>query len=164
MPIIEGDTLHEDRWQRVPDDAPLPDAPALLSLERLRRDAGPLAGRNAPLGVELPPETSPDAIADWLPRLALVAVRLPKSRDGRAFTQARSLREYHGYAGEIRAVGHVLPDHYAMLLRCGVSSVEVPEGADPAVWAASRRVVDIAYQPGQATEDSLGLLRRRVSA
>ena len=162
MPVLEDGRLRPDDWIVVEDDAPLPDGPAILSLARLRRDAATLAGRNAPLGLALPPETQPAEVAPLLPMLSLVALRLPKSRDGRAFTQARALREHHGFTGEIRATGHVLPDHYRMLLRCGVSTVQLPDGADPAVWTRSADIVDIVYQPARDAGAPLGLRRRRL--
>ena len=161
MPLLEDGRLVADDWVVVADDAPLPDAPAILTLARLR--AEDLTGRNAKLGLALDPATRPEEIADLLPRLSLVAVRLPKSKDGRAFTQARALREYHGFTGEIRATVHVLPDHYRMLSRCGVGTVEVPEGSDPTQWTRSRDVVDIAYQPAQDGGAPLGLRRRRLA-
>ncbi|MFZ4409556.1 MAG: DUF934 domain-containing protein [Paracraurococcus sp.] len=160
MPLLEDGRRVADDWAVVADDAPLPDAPAILTLARLRAEA--VSGRNAKLGLALDPATQPEEIADLLPRLSLIAVSLPKSKDGRAFTQARSLREHFGFQGEIRATGHVLPDHYRMLLRCGVSTVQVPEGADPAVWTRSADVVDIAYQPALDAGAPLGLLRRRM--
>ena len=49
-----------------------------------------------------------------------------------------------------------------MLLRCGFSTVEVPEGTDPAVWDAARKVVDIGYQPALTPDAPLSLLRRRL--
>jgi uncharacterized protein (DUF934 family) len=160
MPLLEDGRLVADEWVAVADDAPLPDAPTILSLARLR--AEDLAGRNAPLGLALDPTTQPEEIADLLPRLSLVAVLLPKSKDGRAFTQARALREHFGFQGEIRATGHVLPDQYRMLRRCGVSTVQVPDGADAAVWTRSADVVDIAYQPARDAGAPLGLRRRRL--
>lgn len=160
MPLLEDGRLVADEWVTVADDAALPDAPAILSLARWRTEE--LEGRNAPLGLALDPATQPEEIADLLPRLSLVTVQLPKSKDGRAFTQARALREHHGFQGEIRATGHVLPDQYRMLLRCGVSTVQVPDGADPAVWTRSADVVDIAYQPARDAGAPLGLLRRRM--
>lgn len=163
MPVLEDGRLRPDAWLTLDDDTPLPDAPVILSLARLRRDGAALAGRNTPLGVALPPEAQPEEIAPWLDRLALVAVLLPKFRDGRAFTQARALREHNGYAGEIRATGHVIPDQYTALLRCGVSTVAVPEGADAAVWDAARRVVGIGYQPALTPDAPLSLLRRRLA-
>jgi uncharacterized protein (DUF934 family) len=86
-------------------------------------------------GAVLAPEDAIDALLPALDRLALIAVTFPKFRDGRGFTQIRALRE-RGYRGEIRAVGHVLPDQFMSLVRCGVSTVALPEGADPAVWRA----------------------------
>ncbi|WP_149539827.1 DUF934 domain-containing protein [Siccirubricoccus phaeus] len=162
MPLLEDGRLVDDAWVSVADDAVLPDSPAILSLARLRRDAAELASRRAPLGLVLPPEVAVAEIADLLPLLSLVALVLPKFRDGRAFTQARALREQHGFTGEIRATGHVIPDQYLALLRCGVSTVEVPAGADPAVWDAARRVIGIAYQRAVVPDSPLSLLRRKL--
>jgi uncharacterized protein (DUF934 family) len=160
MPLLEDGRIVADDWVVVADDTPLPDAPAILTLARLRAES--LEGRNAPLGLALDPATQPEAIADLLPWLSLVAVLLPKSKDGRAFTQVRALREHFGFQGEIRATGHILPDHYRMLLRCGVSTVQLPEGADPAVWTRAADIVDIAYQPARDAGTPLGLRRRRL--
>ena len=161
MPLLdEHGRLAEDEWVAVADDAPVPDQPAILSAARLRGED--LAGRNAKLGLALDPATQPEDIADLLPRLSLVAVKLPKSKDGRAFTQARALREHLGFTGEIRATGHVLPDQWRMLQRCGVTMVELPEGADTAQWERSRNLVDIAYQPALDAGSPLGLRRRRL--
>jgi uncharacterized protein (DUF934 family) len=164
MPLLEDGRIVADAWVTVADDAPLPDAPAILPLARLQRDAAQLAGRNAPLGIALPPDAAPEAIAPLLGRLALVELTLPKFRDGRAFTQARALREHHGYTGEIRVGGHVIADQYLALLRCGVSTVVVPEGTDPAVWDAARQVVGIAYQRSIAPDQPLSLLRRKLQS
>ncbi len=163
MPVLEDGRLVADPWIVVEDEAPLPDAPSVLSLARLKREQLDLIGRNAPLGVRLKNDERVDDLAPLLPRLALVQVEMPKSRDGRAFTQARALREYHGFTGEIRAAGHVIPDHYAMLLRCGVTSVVVPEGADVAVWDQARRVIPIAYQHAVRRDQPISLQRRRLA-
>jgi uncharacterized protein (DUF934 family) len=162
MPLLEHGTLRPDPWRTVADDEALPEdgTPALVSVARLPS----LPPRNAPLGVVLQPDTRLEEVAPHLPRLSLVALRFPKARDGRAFTQARALRERYGFTGEIRATGHILPDQYAFLLRCGVTTVEVPEDADIAVWEASRQVVPVAYQGAVAGDGApLGVLRRRLA-
>ncbi|HEV7265764.1 MAG TPA: DUF934 domain-containing protein [Falsiroseomonas sp.] len=160
MALLENGALRADPYLRLSEEDALPDgAPALLTLERLLREA-PL--RDAPTGVELPPDADPASLAQLLDRLALVALRLPKHKDGRAFTQARALRERLGFRGEIRATGHVLPDQYLFLLRCGVTTVEVPEDADLAVWDAARRLIPVAYQASVGAEAPLSLLRRRL--
>ena len=89
---------------------------------------------NAPDAL-LTPEDSIEALLPALDTLRLIAVSFPKFRDGRGFTQIRELRE-RGFSGEIRAVGHVLPDQFMSLVRCGVSTIELPPGADPALWRA----------------------------
>lgn len=146
MPLLDAEArLAPDPYPLVAEDAPLPEGPALVTLARLRAEPA-LAGRNAPLGVLLPPGEEPTVLAPWLARLQLVAVQFGKFRDGRGFTQARALREYHGFTGEVRAIGHVLPDQFRMLLRCGVSTVQVAEGTDAALWARSRERITHSYQ------------------
>lgn len=157
MALLENGALRADDYVTVAEDAPLPAGPAIVPLARLAEAA---EGRNAPLGVAIGNDVDPDVLAPWLTRLALVQVTLPGPRDGRAFTQVRKLREYLGFRGEIRVAGHVIPDHYAMLLRCGASTVVVPDDADPAVWEAARGVVRLAYQ---GAGEPLSLLRRRVA-
>jgi uncharacterized protein (DUF934 family) len=159
MPLLEDGRLVPDAWVSATEDAPLPAGAVIVPLDRLEQ----AATRNAPLGVSIGNDVSVEALAPWLPRLSLVQVVVPKSKDGRAFSQIRALREYHGFAGEIRVAGHVIPDHYAMLLRCGASTVVVPDGAESAVWEASRHVVSIAYQHAQSAETPLALLRRKVA-
>ncbi len=148
----------DNGWTQLADAAPLPAAGGvILPLARLLATAE--AVLPVRLGVLLAPGDAPDAVAALLHRLGVVAVSFPKFRDGRGFTQARSLREHFGYGGEIRAVGHVLPDQFLSLLRCGVSTVELAEGQDPAVWRSV-----LALRGGLDTrpvaERPLPLLRR----
>jgi uncharacterized protein (DUF934 family) len=148
----------DSAWTLLADDAPLPaQGDVILPLARLL--ATPEAELPSRLGVQLTPADAPEALAALLPRLALVAVSFPKFRDGRGFTQARSLREHFGYTGEIRAVGHVIADQFLALLRCGVTTVELAQGQDPAIWHAV-----LALRGGLDTrpvaERALPLLRR----
>jgi uncharacterized protein (DUF934 family) len=161
MPLLERGHVIEDPWVLVPDDAPLPaDAPAIVSPKRLPEARRP--GRR--LGVLLGPAARPEDVAAALPDLSLIAVEFPKFRDGRGFSLARTLRERYGFTGEIRAVGHILPDQYRFLLRCGVSTVALPEGADPGPWQTALGRFGVAYQPAAADEAPLDHLRRRLAA
>jgi uncharacterized protein (DUF934 family) len=163
MPLLEHGEVAADRFVAVDDASALPEGvPALIPLARLRSEGEVLAGRNAPLGVVADTATRPEELADLLPWLALVAVRFPKFRDGRGFTLARTLRERFGFAGEIRAIGHVLPDQHAFLLRCGFSSVAVPEGADLAPWTAALGRFHMAYQADVAENGSRTPFRHRL--
>ena len=157
MPLLEAGRPIADRYVAVPDDAPLPDAPALIPLARL---AAVDPGRNAELGVQVASTTRPEDLAPYLDRVTLVAIEFPKFRDGRGFTIARTLRERYGYTGEIRAVGHFVPDQHSQLLRCGFTTVAVPEGADLAPWQAALGAFQVAYQADVSGSAPLSGLRR----
>lgn len=75
------------------------------------------------LALDLPAEADPDT----LPLDALQIIRIPFASfaDGRGFTLARRLR-LRGYAGRLRAAGHVIADQYAMARRAGFDEVEIP--------------------------------------
>jgi uncharacterized protein (DUF934 family) len=152
----------EESWTKIDDEAPLPEGPAIVSLARLERDKDSLASRNAPLGVLVPSNAKPETLEPFLDRLSVVAIQFPVSKDGRGFTIARALRERLGYAGEIRAVGHILPDQYVHLLRCGFTTVEIRDGTEDR-WREALTFYDIAYQPAITDDRPLSLLRRRLA-
>lgn len=68
----------------------------------------------------------PALVRPHLAELRLIRVSFPAFNDGRAFTIARRLRMM-GYAGELRALGPVIADQYAMARRVGFDSVEIPD-------------------------------------
>ena len=65
-----------------------------------------------------------EALAEAAP--PLVRIAFPSFADGRGFTLARVLR-MHGYAGRLRAHGHVVADQYAMARRAGFDEVEIAD-------------------------------------
>ncbi|MBB6251592.1 DUF934 domain-containing protein [Nitrospirillum iridis] len=165
MPLIESGKLIDDAWVRLGDDEALPasDVPVIVSLARFHKDRESLVGRNGGLGVFLASNQHPKDIADHLADFALVALDFPKFRDGRGFTVARELREYLGYRGTIRAVGHTIPDQYLFLVRCGVDQVEIAEGKDAGLWAHALTEIDVAYQVSVAGPLSTARLARHAS-
>ena len=79
----------------------------------------------------------------------LVALRFDKFGDGRAFSYAILLRERHGFAGELRAVGDVLLDEIPLMLRCGFTSFEVVNAPTLKALAEGRLPkFPLAYQRG----------------
>jgi uncharacterized protein (DUF934 family) len=70
--------------------------------------------------------------------VAVVELQFPKFTDGRAFSQARLLRQRLGFAGEIRATGDVLIDQLQMLQRCGFTQAVLR--ADQSLEAAQRQL------------------------
>src|SRR5262249_10150908 len=92
--------------------------------------------------------------------VALVALAFPSFRDGRAYTQARLLRERHGYEGELRATGQVLRDQFVFMLRAGFDSFDVRKQADAEAFGESARRYTVFYQP--TGRGHLSALQRRV--
>ncbi len=54
----------------------------------------------------------------------MIRIDFPSFADGRGFTLARMLR-LKGFAGRLRAKGHVISDQYAMARRSGFDEVEI---------------------------------------
>lgn len=150
--IWQGNAFHADAWTQVPENQELPDGPAIVAKRRWLAERDRLSRRNGPLGLRLEPDEAIDDIAGDLGRFALVALSFPKFSDGRAFSTARLLREKHGYAGELRAVGNVLSDQIAFMRRVGFDSYEVSHAPTRRALAEGRIVeVSLSYQPGGAT-------------
>ena len=148
MPLIKERRIVEDRFVRVLDDAPLPDgAPVLLPASRFLADARDLVLRAAPTGVIWPNDRSVAELAPYLDWLALVALVFPNFRDGRAYSQARLLRERHQFRGELRATGQVLRDQLLFLQRAGFDAFEVTKEKDAAVFAEIAQRYSVFYQP-----------------
>jgi uncharacterized protein (DUF934 family) len=73
-----------------------------------------------------------DALEAPLEGVDRIELNFPKFTDGRAFTQARLLRQRRGFTGDIRATGDVLVDQLVQMYRVGFSSAVLKEGKDPA--------------------------------
>ena len=61
-----------------------------------------------------------------------IDLQFPKFTDGRAYSQARLLRQRLQFAGEIRATGDVLIDQLVHMARCGFDVAVLKEGVDAA--------------------------------
>ena len=61
-----------------------------------------------------------------------IDLHFPKFTDGRAYTQARLLRQRRHFTGEIRATGDVLIDQLVHMARCGFDVAVLKDGVDAA--------------------------------
>ena len=94
MPLVENGQIVEDRYVRVADDAPIPDrVPVIVSAKWFLAEADALIRRDGSLGVAWPNDRRVAELEPWLGHVALIALHFPKFRDGRAYSQARLLRE-----------------------------------------------------------------------
>ncbi|SRR5579883_134927 len=149
MPLVEHGRIVEDRYARVPDDAPIPARiPVLIPADRFLAEAAELVRRDGSLGVLWPNNRRVNELEPWLGHLALIALEFPKFKDGRAYSQARLLRERYGYRGTLRATGDVLRDQFHFLARAGFDSFDVKKPADAQVFADVLRRYSVYYQPG----------------
>src|ERR1700733_7406415 len=149
MRYIKGGAVAPDPWVRIEGDEPAPsDVPAIVSPEWLfAATAAQIASRSAPLGVAWPNDKPEGELVPYLPTLSLIALEFPVFRDGRAYTQARQLRERHGFTGEIRATGDVLRDQFLFMARAGFDAFEVRKDADAEAFAKALHEFTVLYQP-----------------
>jgi uncharacterized protein (DUF934 family) len=148
MPLIKNGAVIADPYVTVSDDAPLPEgAPVLVTAARFFAESGALLARNAPVGIIWPNNKNVAELAPFLDRLAAVALVFPTFRDGRAYSQARLLRERYGFRGELRATGQVLRDQFVFLVRAGFDALDVKKAADVDAYAAALARYTVFYQP-----------------
>jgi uncharacterized protein (DUF934 family) len=163
MRYIKNGAVAADPYVRFEGDEPVPsDTPAIVSADwLLAAKPEDLQKRSAPLGVAWPNDKPESALEPYLPHLALIALEFPIYRDGRAFTQARRLRERYGFKGEIRATGDVLRDQFLFMLRTGFDAFEVKKLADADAFAKSLHEFSGRYQ---SAADGGAAFRARFAA
>ena len=151
MPLLDRTGWTKERFEIVAYDA-LEDALA-----------APTTGRK--LGVRVPNHIHPRALAPVQDRLDLIAIEFPKHSDGRGFSLGRMLRQ-QGFAGTLRATGHILPDQFGFALHDGFDEVEMDEAQaarQPVEhWLHARALISLSYQ---RTEDGpTAIFRKRQAA
>jgi uncharacterized protein (DUF934 family) len=148
MPLVKHGKVVTDIFVHVPDGAELPErASILVSAARFLEDPEALLARPGELGVIWPNNRDVDDLVPFLGRLAVVALVFPTFRDGRAYTQARLLRERYGYDGELRATGQVLRDQFVFMLRAGFDALEAKKESDAEAFALTAKRYSVFYQP-----------------
>jgi uncharacterized protein (DUF934 family) len=149
MPLVKGGKIIGDAFARVADDGELPEQAAILvSAKRFLADPNALLARpGGQCGVIWPNDRDIDDLVPYLDRLAVVALVFPTFRDGRAYTQARLLRERYAYRGELRATGQVLRDQFVFMLRAGFDAFDVKKPADADAFVQTVQRYSVFYQP-----------------
>lgn len=154
MPLVKSGSIIADDYIHVADGDAIPDGAVLLPAVRFLDDPDGVLERNARVGVIWPNSRNLAELVPWLDRLAAVALVFPTFRDGRAYSQARLLRERYAFRGELRATGQVLRDQFVFMLRSGFDAFEVKKDSDAAAFTEVARRYSVVYQPtgdGRAT-------------
>lgn len=163
MPLLKHGRVIEDAWLALADEGPAPDGGAIsVSLARWQAERENWIGRNALLGVRLKNTDPVATLAPDLGRLALIALEFPKFDDGRAYSQARLLRERLGYGGEVRATGEVLLDQLLFMERSGFDAFELASADAAAAWRQAQSAFEVFYQPATDGRAVISDLRRRL--
>lgn len=161
MQLIENGHPIEDRFTRVADDEALPEGvPVLIGVDRFLNEAEALKARQAPVGVIWPNNRPVGELEPYLGQLSLVALVFPTFRDGRAYSQARLLRERLGWTGPVRAIGNVLRDQFLLMARSGFDQIEPTKEADAAHVDEAMDAYTVFYQP--TADGRPSLLRQRL--
>lgn len=161
MPLVKGNAIVADEFLHLADDAELlVDGAVLVSAARFLADPEAVLARTGKTGVIWPNNRDVDDLVPYLRRLAAVGLVFPIFRDGRAYTQARLLRERHGYRGELRATGQVLRDQFVFMMRAGFDAFEVKKDSDAKAFTDVAHRYSVFYQP--AGDGRVPAFRRRL--
>ena len=160
MPLIKNkQVVSSDPWVFAREGEAVPsEGDVLVTLPRFLAEQASLLARKGRVGVTLEPTDEIDALGPLASQLGLIAVHFPKFGDGRGYSKARLLRERFGYKGELRAVGEVLGDQLAYMLRCGMDSFYLVDNKDVAAALRCFDDFSVAYQA--AADEPRPLYRR----
>ncbi len=153
MPLIKDGRFASDEWQRLNegDEPPASASKLILGQGDFTERGAPFAEAGHELGIEISNDTDPEALAADFPVLKLIAVSFPKAADGRGFSIATRLRRL-GFSGQLRAVGFLIADQYALARSCGFDTIEIPDSLaarqPESHWIEAQRAITLAYQRG----------------
>ena len=150
--LVRNGRIAEDDYVSLADDTQMPaSGKVIVTLERWNAQQAQLcAAAQLAVGVRIP--NTVDLAQTW-PQISdrpLVELEFPTFGDGRAYSQARLLRERYRYTGEIRARGAaVAVDQAREMSRCGINAFVLRQDQ-----AADRFVAELSgvnqvswYQP-----------------
>jgi uncharacterized protein (DUF934 family) len=160
--VIRGKLVEDHFVDIAGTDAPLPAGAVIVSLEQWTAHREQLVQRAEPVGVRLRSDQTVDALATDLEHLAMIALEFPAFKDGRAYSQARRLRERFGFKGELRAVGDVLLEQLHFMQRVGFDAFEIDSPDPLGDYQAAAADFSVWYQPASDGRPTAIELRHRL--
>lgn len=142
MPLLERTgQISDDPWIAVGDDEDLPtQGDVIVCHGRLPLD---IPGR---VGITLSNDLDVGGLDLHLDGLSLIVLNFPSFADGRAYSQARTLRQVLNYSGELRAAGHLLPDQLGFMVEVGFDSFDLQTDRFPVErWTEALEAVTLTY-------------------
>jgi len=148
------------------DEAPIPTSgKAVVTLARWQLNSDVLRKATAQIGVRLP--NTADVAAIWATDLKdrpFIVVDFPGFADGRAYSQARLLRDRYQFNGDIVAIGGaVVRDQIHGMERSGINAFVLRADQDPKVCLTAFSDFISAYQSATDRGTAIVLEQRRNS-
>ena len=120
---------------------------SILSISQWREAKHLVQKLKIDVAVELSSNSCSLSDKDEISKATMVQINFETFKDGIPFTFSKILRKKHNFKGELRAVGHVLPDQFIFLMRCGFDSVEIKD-EDKYIWLELLEMDEgLYYQP-----------------
>ena len=135
----------------------VPPGRMLVPLAVWQAQQATLGGRTD-IGVWLSSDARPEALADAIERLPVIAVEFPKFTDGRGYSIAFNLRSRLGYQGELRAIGDVLRDQLFFMQRVGFNAFATRPDRD--IHDALKGLTDFSESYQTSWDQKTPLFRR----
>lgn len=147
MPIIKDGALIEDNWTLLDEEADVPSsADIIIPLNVMLEKAERLSNHSGRIALLISNDIAVEDHADLVAKADMVVLELPAFTDGRAYSQARVIREELGFDKELRVKGDVLVDQAAYLQRCGFDSFDFDGEFDAETWKKSSEIMTTGYQ------------------
>ena len=99
------------------------------------------------IGIFVDSDQNFDPSFEDLESLKIIQINFLTFKDGRPFSLAKNLRKKKSFKNQIRASGHILPDQYSFLLRCGFDSVEIEKDSKDLWLKVLEMESEEKYQP-----------------
>lgn len=156
--LVRDRAIVPNDFVTLADDATAPTSgKVIVSLARWQKEGDAL--KSLTVGVKIPNTADISQIWAQIKDRPLIVLEFPGFADGRAYSQARLLRDAQGYRDEIRAVGPaVVRDQIAGMARCGINAFELRADQKPEECLKGFADFSLAYQPAA---DSQPLIFRR---
>lgn len=133
--LIKHQALAANPWQTLtlaegetPETVALPAGDVIFPLAVWLARKNEIVSCHKRIGLLLEGDDAFEQIIDDLHYFIVVAINFRKFVDGRGYSVASLLRQRHGYAGELRAVGDILHDQLFYLKRVGFDAYVLKDG------------------------------------
>lgn len=97
-----------------------------------------------------------------LNKFSLLQIEVAEFKDGRCFSLAMRLRNRIKYTGELRAIGHYLPDQIYFMQRCGFNSFIIDTEMDDEVLRQTLNPFTEVYQ--RSGDDTSPVTDKNISS